>query len=569
MAGQRRVIAQSHRSQMWATSQTPLSLAAFAAAPALAGWVLLLWATAGSLRDEQPGNKSSRWTWWLLVLGVLVLFRWPLITLAHELYADETQMLASALTLRHDPVFWRSVDGGTAGPLDFYVLLPASFFPGTAGYAATRLTAVVLLWGLLVAAGETLALVTDRRVARAAVLPALAFEAFTTSPELVHYSTELVAALLLALAVCAIVRQTIRPADGNLWAAALLLGAVPFAKLQAGPIAAALGLGLIVFEHRAGRPRHVGLLIGAALLPSLLVAVGVTATGQAEHMLIRYFLQNSHYTQIGRLAPGEVVGQLWTQSVTNGYHALWLAGSAVFIIGAAGGAGPVPLPLRRSALAAAGLLAVSVFAILAPGRPYHHYLNLLTLPLTLLSGLALHHLRQSGLGGKYSATALVPGVFLLCTLLPQLGLRASPRPDPFAYYNTTLSARGPEHHQLIAAIQSLSTPGEALGLWGWRSSLYVEAGLTHATREPTTLFQWVAGPWQNYYLRSYYENLVASAPPLFVDTAGPGNFWFDRRAMGHEVYPRLRDWVDTNYRLVGEWDGVRLYARRDRRPVAP
>ena len=555
---------------MWDLRQIPLPLATLASATSLTGWALLLLATAWSLRNDQPpGKTGGRWGWWLLLAGVLVAFRWPLIALPHELYADETELLAGALTLRHDPVFWRSVDGGTAGPLDFYALIPAALFPGTAGYAVTRLTAVLMVWGLLVAAGETLALVAGQRVARVAVLPALAFEALTTSPELVHFSTELVASLLLALAVFMIARQTLRSARGNLWAAALCLGSVPFAKLQGAPIAAALGLGLVWFETSAGRPRQAARLVGVALLPTLLVAAVVTATGQAEHMLIPYFLQNTHYTQIGRLPPGEVIGQLWAQSVTNGYHALWLAGNAVFCAGTILLARPWPGRLRRQALAATGLLAVSLGCVLAPGRPYHHYLNLLTFPVTLLTGLVLHHLVESRTSGKGPATTLILGGFLLCGQFPQLGLRATPRPDPYEYYNTTLSARGPEHQRLIATLQGLASPGETLGLWGWRSTLFVEAGLTQATREPTTLFQWLTGPWQNYYLRRYYESLVAAPPPVFVDTAGPGNFWFNNRTMGHEVYPRLRDWVDTQYRLVGEWDGVRVYARRDRRPGTP
>ena len=567
MAGQRGANEQSHRQLMWDLRQIPLPLATLPSATSLTGWALLLGAMAWSLWGDQSGKNSAaaRRGWWLLLAGVLVACRWPLIVLPHELYPDESQMLAGALTLRHDPVFWRSVDGGTAGPLDYYALLPATFFPGTTGYAATRLTAVLLLWGTLVAAGETLALITSRRVAQVAVLPAVAFEAFTTSPEFVHYSTELLPAGLLALAVFAILRQTLRSSRGNLWIAALLLGAVPFAKLQAAPIAATLGLFLVVHETRAGRFRHIGLLAGVALLPTLLVTAMVTLTGQAEHMLIPYFLQNSVYAQTGRLAPGQVLVQLGEQSVTNGYHALWFGGSVAFSIGAIGFARQVRGPLRHGAFAAAGLLVVTTFIILSPGRPYHHYLNFLTLPVTLLGGVAL------GLAGQARAdrARLVLGVFLACTLLPQLALRASSRPDPFDYYNSTVSARGPAHRALVARIKSLSTPGDSLGLWGWRSSLYIESGLYQATRlaHPEALL--VAGPWQKFYLRRYYDDLVAAYPSVIVDATGPGNFRFESRSAGLEIYPLLFAWVSAHYSCVGEFDGTRLYVRRDRLPATP
>ncbi len=67
-------------------------------------------------------------------------------------------------------------------------------------------------------------------------------------------------------------------------------------------------------------------------------------------------------------------------------------------------------------------------------------------------------------------------------------------------------------------------------------------------------------------MRRYFEDLVNSLPPVFVDATGPGNFRFDRRSTGHEIFPLLRDWVGINYRSVGEIDGVRLYVRLDRLP---
>jgi len=554
---------------MWTIHPTLLSVAALPAASALMGWALLLLAVAWSLRREpEKFTGYDRWGWWILLAGAMAAFRWPLITLPHEIYPDESQLLSGALTLRHDPVFWRSVDGGTAGPLDYYILLPAAFFPGATAYAVTRLIATLVIWGMLVAAGESLTLITSRAAARVAVLPAAAIAALTTSPEFIHYSTELVPGLLLALAGLMIVRQSVQDSRGNLWAAALLLGATPFAKLQAAPIAAFLGLLLMVLEITSGRSRQVGLLIVVALLPTLLVAVLVTATGQAEHMLIPYFLQNLHYAEIGRLPFPDVVRQLGAQSATNGYHVLWLAGCGVFCTGVVLLARNTPGRLWRHGLAMVMLLAVTLFCILSPGRPYHHYLNLLTLPVTLLAGLVLAVALQPRTSGTNPRPGFVLGAFLLCTLVPQLVLRVSPRPDPYEYYNTTVVVRGPAHDELIAALKRLSSPGEPLGLWGWRSSLYIEAGLPQATREAHTTFQLIAGPWQKYYLRRYYEDLVAATPPVFADTAGSGHFWFTNRASGHEVFPLLSDWLRTNYAYVGEWDGVRLYARLDRMPTA-
>jgi len=555
---------------MWANHQLLSFPLAFFAASSVSGWVLLVAAAWWLRRSERRENsRVSLWFWWLLLGGALVAFRWPLIWLPHELYPDESQLLTGALTLRHDPVFWRSVDGHTAGPLDFYALLPATFFPGITVYAGARLTATLLVWGMLVAAGETVALIADRPFIRIVVLPAAVFAAFTTSPEFLHYSTELVPGLLLALAGLLSVRQSIWPSPRNLWAVALLLGATPFAKLQAGPAAAGLGLLLLGLEIASGRPRNLGVLVIGALLPTLFVAALVTVTGQSENLLIPYLLQNTFYAQNGRQPLGQVVHQLGEQTLTNGYLALWFAGAVVFCTGAGLIARHVRGRLPRYGLAAAGLLLVAAGCILAPGRPYQHYLNLLIVPLTLLTGVALGLALQARMGdGSIIRPAWPMGLFLFCCLLPQFVLRISNRPDPFEYYNTVVMAPGPAHRQLVAATKELSRPGEPLGIWGWRSSLYVETGLIQATRQAHTEFQLVTGPWQKYYLRRYYEDLVDSAPPVFADATGPGNFRFNNWAASHEIYPLLRDWVRAHYEYIGVLDGVRLYVRRDRLPPA-
>ncbi len=530
--------------------------------PSALGWIGLGFAVGWSGRQLRiPATWFSPWAWWLLLGAALLCFRWPLIRLPHELYPDESQLLAGAITLRQDPVFWRSVDGGTAGPPDYYALLPAAVFQDGTAFVAARIIACGLLWGALVAAGETLVLLTRQAHLRLAALPALLFLAFTTSPEYVHYSTELVPALLLAVAVHALARRAIRPTPLNLWAAALALGTVPWTKLQAAPIVAMLGLFFVIREFSAGRRAQVPLVIAAACLPTLAVLLLAGLTGQTEHMIVPYVLQNLLYVQSGRLPAGMVAFQQWQQAVTNGYLAAWFAGAVVFAAISGWRLRGAPAGLRPLVLLASGLFAVAVICVLAPGRPYPHYLHFLVGPLTLLLGALLA-------AGWREGSRWGPGLFCGCLVVPALMLKLSARPDPYAYYNHELTAPGPAHRELTARVRMLTRPGETLGLWGWRSALYVETGLAQATCQAHTESLLIAGPSQSYYLRRYLEKFIANSPPVFVDAVGPGNFRFQDRALGHEVFPFLRQWIKDHYILVGEFDGCRLYVRRDR-PQGP
>lgn len=532
---------------------------------ALAGALLLGLALACSRKALTLPRHQVVAVFWLLLGAALVCFRWPLISLPHDLYPDESQMLAGAITLRADWLFWRVVDVGTAGPLDCYLLLPATFFSGTAAYAAARVTGALLVWATLVVTAETLVVVTDRAWTRAAAVPALLFAAFTTSPEYIHFSTELPANLLVATGLWLTVLQQRHPSRRRLWIAGLVLGLVPWAKLQLVPLAAVVALFLLGGEIAAGRRQHVVGLVIAGLLPTLLVFALVTATGQTENLVAPYILQNLLYVQTGRQSLLLVAQQQAAQAVTNGYLALWLAGAVIFgAVALALARRPLPRPLLRLLAGASILLAVAFVCILTPGRPYPHYLTLLLVPVTLLLGLIL---ALPATDGEASPPRRQAWLFVALLVLPLGLLRLWPRADPYAYYNLEATAPRPGHHQLVAKIREYARPGETLGVWGWRSSLFVETGLRQATRQSHTLALLITGPAQEYYLRQYYEMSVAATPPVFVDAAGPGNFYFDQRRMGHELFPRFATWLASHYTLVDDLDGARLYVRNDRLPA--
>jgi hypothetical protein len=159
---------------------------------------------------------------------------------------------------------------------------------------------------------------------------------------------------------------------------------------------------------------------------------------------------------------------------------------------------------------------------------------------------------------------VIAGLFLCCGLLPQLVWRARAG-DRFAAY-TTADVR-PTRRQLTSLVRQFSAPGESLAVWGWRSSLYVEANRRQATRQAQTEAQIYANPLQAYFLRRYFEDLTAANPPVFADAVGPGNFAFENRERAHECFPPLREWIATHYTQIADLDGTRLYVRNDRLPV--
>ncbi len=536
----------------------PMSLAWFS--PPALGWVFLLLAAASALGalGSTRFNAPPRWAWWLLLAAALLAFRWPLLWVPHQQNPDESQLIAGAITLRYDPVFWRSVDGVTAGPLDFYPLLPAAWGDGIASYAVARMIGLVTIFWTIFFAGEALALLAGATVARVAVLPALAFHALTTHPDFIYYSTELMPSLLLAAGGWLIVRQRLAPTRTRLWWIGLILGATPWAKPQGMPLAGLLWLLIFVQTLRAPQKPGVLPLIGGALIPALACFGLATVTGQLEHLITPFFLNNFFYVNFnaGNFSWWQTTSMQWQNALLDGYLGLWLAGAAVFSPFAL-----IPLirasaAQRRTLLFAGFVLIAGLLCALGPRRPTPHHLHFLMLPLIWVTGAGL----AQALSSRF-ARVLGAGFFLFCTLLPQLVWRAQHGERPGLVQGLINTSA---QKQLATLIRRCGAPGEPLAIWGWRSSLYVEAGRPQATRQAHTETQIYPGPLQTYYLRRYFEDFQTSNPPVFVDAVGPGNFAFTDLNRAHESFPPLRAVIAARYTYIATLGGARLYARNDR-----
>ncbi len=76
------------------------------------------------LQSGTSPETRSDWRWSGMIFALLAVARWPSWTYPRQLNPDESHLITGAFTLRSDPVFWRSMEGGSAGPLDFFALWP-------------------------------------------------------------------------------------------------------------------------------------------------------------------------------------------------------------------------------------------------------------------------------------------------------------------------------------------------------------------------------------------------------------------------------------------------------------
>lgn len=509
-------------------------------------------------------DRRTDWLFAGILVGFLFAWRWPFFFDAREFNPDESQLIAGAATLAHDSVFWRSVDGTTSGPLNFYVLVPLHFLGLPLDYFTARFTGLLLVSFALLCCYRLFRSFAPPVAAQLAVLPAVVFFATTVDGNFIHYSSEHVSLGLLGLASFGLLRSQEKERQseaGMIWGG-IAAGLLPWAKLQTAPLGAALiawKLWTIYADPDSSRPtkwRRARHLLMAVVGPSIVAIIAITATGQFEHFIRNYLLQNLVYVGEGTTL-AITISELAEFTSTTWSFPVYLGVSVAIVLFT----GVIYWRIRRlpHALFIAGsiLTLAAAICVLAPRRPFAHYLLLAIVPLACWSGAAIsdlwHHVPQRR---RFAVTLLIIGCFL------PLGVRfAQPQPDIF--HRLPESWRRP--HSIAGTIlRAYTEPGDYLGVWGWRTDVYVDSGLIQATRDPHSVWSIVNTPYRAYHRARYLADLTRNQPVVFLDSVGPGAFAYHTRSEhGHEAFPELAAYIGKNYALLVDLGMERIYLRHD------
>lgn len=534
-----------------------------------------------------PFGRGTTWlrhpATFLLALTIgLLYFRLPVTTSWAYLNEDEGNFVAGAITLTHDPVFWRSVQSTTSGPLNYYPLAVCGALGSPIDYSSARLFGSVLhlisLWALYAAAR----LMFEDRVARLAVLPCWAYLALTMYWEIAPYASEQVPMTLLSLASYLLLRTWLVPRCRYLLLGMLgaLLGMLPFAKLQTVPIGFAIAAvayaTIVVRSLRTGVRcllREASVLSLAGVAPAILVFSGAWWFGVYDEFLHTYLLWNVEYAgQADVSLPVEFVKMarvlrgtpdintfmrwgLLTGVIEVGLFSLAMLRSKASV--------RIPDVVQLCGVNGVLFLSAAVYAILVTGEvdgiARRHYLLLLVFPLGLLLVCATG-LVWSAHFRLFSSKNLVAMLIIAATF--HMGcerfLKRAMFLEPAPYYD-----KGYQPSDVAAEITRYSDPDDAIVVWGWAPRYYVMAQRRQGTPMPGCE-RVATGARQSYYREQFLRAFRVSRPAVFVDEVGPSSHTYqDRKLYGHEVFPELTRLLCREYRIVRDFD-VRIYVRKDR-----
>lgn len=247
------------------------------------------------------------WLYCLLLIVALFIARLPTF-LPGPVHPDEPVFLAGAMKLRHYPVFWQSVDGTTSGPLNYFALTFLNLLGLPLGFPTARLLNIICIGGAITVVYCIARLFMPDWAARLTPLPPLAATMAFRNFELLHYSSECVSVLLIALGTWLICAEAL--SDRPNWLRGVGIGIIaallPFAKLQSAPMAMTVavgGMAQIFVGHKKHRWREVlyvsaGLAAVIASLLLFLKAFGVFGAFQQS-----YIVSNWGYASSGYMPP--------------------------------------------------------------------------------------------------------------------------------------------------------------------------------------------------------------------------------------------------------------------------
>lgn len=540
-------------------------------------WATFIFVTAAAAFPARGPGASARWNQGLFAGGVVLViaaFHWPAWFYPTDLNPDEAQMIASAITLDVRQVYWKYVDGTTHGPWCEYFLLLAHWLGAPLNYATARIVATVLQAASIIAVWGTLRCFTTERIARLATLPGLAFWAFVSWDDFIHYSSEAPVVFFLALAIwptAAVLRAPVIERR-HWWCAGLAgfcLGNAPFAKLQAVPAALTLVVIMLGFLWRARtdlpakiRLRLAGIYIAGGLFPAFFVGGFLTIFGLWNQFNVSYISSALAYVASGQHSFLDMPNKFFHFATTEPAFAWFFWGSLAFALIYLR-AEPAQRAVRWGIVASWLLLGATYYSVLRPLREVAHYLHLLVIPTTLIAGFSLAAaLDETGRENRSGIRRALPWIFFaLVALAPQVWQRA------ISWHRFVGFAR--EYHQRPPSeaarfIRDHARPDDAVAMWGWEPKLLVETGMPHGTREPHSAYQMTDWHLRPFFVARYVRDMESRQPAWFVDAVGPDAFVFTNRdTFAHESVEPLNRVITADYTLVAEFKNLRVYHRKD------
>ena len=514
----------------------------------------------------------------------LVLRRLPLLYITQYLNPDEALALAGAIKFKMDWVPWRSVEYGTVGPFNTWLLNILNLIGLPLDYHTARIASLICLITQWTFAYLSLRVVTTEALSRVFTCAGIVFSFYSSGPDWLHYSSEYGPNAVLAGAWYCGVRWMVGRKLQYALISMLLLGWLPWIKIQYAPFtvlfAPVLITGLIYTKPKQ-LIKNAGYLLLAVVAPTIIMSIILLAADSFADFFRSYILSNIAYTTMPEregavpLPNGRTVPLIFQWLAIGGRAfsypllALVLTGFTILLVRPQLISGRVKYFFL---LLLIGMAAASL-SVSGSERSYLHYILIVVLVQTITTGLFCGEIIQEFLRGlNVRRRTLIECAFcfaiVFITIWPQHLAKNNGRPFPYPY---------PWAEQIRVSHQSAQENSKLaekyghkpMAIWGFRPDIFVALAAIPATRDMWSENAIRPNHLSSYYRERFLSDLKHSKPPTFIDTAQPSFFGVtDPAYEGHEIFKDLKTYVDDHYVLEEAtilpdlMNGVRIYRQK-------
>jgi len=530
------------------------------------------------IEDSPSARRALQIVFLLASVAVLLYGRRHVLRYDLIFNPDEALMAANAMLTHHGWLNWNIIDPLTSGPLNSMILAWPYLIGGDITLFSARLTGIFCIYGLLCSLFFALRRVSDDVTAIIAVVPAVVSFAGLTVFDFIQYSSEQLPIMLLSIAIYLFV-SSLRTSHPCFWiSAAFIVGMIPFAKLQATPIAAVIGCFVVARAVKIGLMgggpkstlRNVAAVTVAATLPAIIFLIPLYLMGSFDDFLKSYLIEPQlRITHWINPLPGLI-------SFSPAFAALLKAYASMFAIGVASiGIAAVFIDRRLTvAPAIAWLFAlgaimtpISFVSISVTGRVYPHYLFLVVPALIIFGGAAFAAVVMAIDRKNRSRMALNWLTFCMALAIVV--------PAVHGDQNQRVERAGGAflHGQLLTAPHTLAwlrpTKTDKIVCWGWQAECYVNAAIPPATREATNETQIYETGLRAYFRSRFLTDFAVAHPDFVIDAVAPSSFGLTKPdSQGIASFPEFSQIIAHDFVLLS---GVnppdrcpRLYVRNAR-----
>jgi len=514
----------------------------------------------------------------LFVLAVVLVLRLPAFW-TPILDVDESQFAGFAdWLLAGGKPYTSSLDTKPLGIYWFYAAIFSVF--GRNNMIAVHVVTALWVWltgmACFLIAGEIFS-------RRAGLWAALFYAVFTTTyvPKFISTSIVVVMMLPLALSVyCAVIWERRRNL-GYMWLSGVLWGSACLFKYQAGInlvlMAAYLLLArpLIARSIREIRIREfLSFTFGGALV-AVLFALYLKWAGVFDEFI--FWSMRGSFAYIGA---GQELGRFWTKLGVRGgaFVASTLLVWVLAIWQTARTVGGLRTPEGRSHRSEHLVLMWLLFSfvpVMTGGKFYGHYfIQLLPALCILASGPAARFMEGFRCSDAGALRRIAFALIIAGIVVPAAGFFAA-RIEADRIYSATGEENPKAYIPIADYIRKNSSDDDTIFVWGFATPIYFFSNRLGASR-----FLWVdwltgrapgtdaakdpgfdssayitPGSWE-----LFFEDMERNRPVFFVDTSPGDHHDYGKYPIGK--YPRLRQYVEENYRPEASVAGADIYRRK-------